>query len=86
MSYTLEDKHKIIKYSYKYGIDKTLESINEFNSNLRLSRRTLIRWRKKWKESEEKNYGTGNIYDLKNNSKKPKNYRQSQTNPMTRPC
>ena len=65
MSYTPEDKHKIIQYSYKYGIDQTLESINELNPNLRLSRRTLIRWRKKWKESEEKNYGTGNIYDLK---------------------
>jgi len=81
MSYTPEDKYKIIQYSYKYGIDQTLESINELNPNIRLSRRTLIRWRKKWKESEEKNYGNGNIYDLKDKSKKPKNYRQSETNP-----
>ena len=77
MSYTAEDKHKIIQYSYRYGIDQTLESISELNSNLKLSRRTLIRWRKKWKDSEEKNYGSGNIYDLKDKSKKPKNYRQS---------
>ena len=47
MSYTAEDKHKIIQYSYRYGIDQTLESISELNSNLKLSRRTLIRWRKK---------------------------------------
>lgn len=79
MSYTPEDKHKIIQYSYEYGINKTLEALS-LDSNKKLSKATLCRWRRQWKESEERNYGTGNVYDLKDKSKKPKNYRQSKTN------
>ncbi len=75
MSYLVEDKFKIIQYSLKHGIDSTLEAL-VLDSNRKLSRRTLIRWRKKWKISCESNYGAGNQFDLKDKSKKPKNYRQ----------
>ncbi len=79
MSYTAEDKLKIIKYSLKYGIDKTLEALS-LDTDRKLSKATLCRWRKKWKNSEEQNYGSGNLYDLANKSRKPKNYRQGKTN------
>jgi transposase InsO family protein len=78
MSYSADDRLKIIEYSYKHGIDKTLEAL-ELDSDRKLSRRTLIRWRNKWKTSQEQNYGTGNLYYLRDKSRKPKNYRQSST-------
>lgn len=76
MSYTSEDKFKIIEYSYKHGINSTLEALS-LDSNRKLSRITLIRWRKKWKTSCELNYGAGNKYDLKDKSKRPNKFRQS---------
>jgi putative transposase len=79
MSYSFEDKHKIVQYSFKHGIDATLEAL-ALDSNRELSRRTLIRWRKTWKRSCESNYGAGNKYELKDKSKKPKTYRQSAVN------
>lgn len=79
MTFSVEDKLKIIKYSFKYGIDKTLEAVS-LDSESKISRRTLIRWRKQWQTSQERNYGAGNLLDLKNKSKKPKTYRQSQVN------
>ncbi len=79
ISYSCEEKFKIIKYSLKYGIDRTLESFEDLSSfDCKLSRRTLIRWREKWKRSSEDNYGTGNLYDLSDKSKKPINYRNSK--------
>ncbi len=79
MSYSADDKLKIIEYSYKHGIDKTLEAL-ALDSNRSLSKATLCRWRKKWKESQEAGYGNGNLYDLRDKSRKPINYRQSETN------
>lgn len=76
MSYTIEDKFKIIKYSLKHGISLTLEAL-ALDSNRKLSKRTLCRWRKIWQRSCDSSYGAGNIYDLKDESKRPKVYRQS---------
>jgi hypothetical protein len=45
MSYTAEDKLKIIQYSLKHDIDSTLEAL-ALDSNRKLSSRTLKRWRK----------------------------------------
>lgn len=79
MSYSPEEKFKIIKYSLENRIDSTLESFKDLSlTDRKLSRRTLIRWRKQWKISCEDNYGAGNVYDLKGKSKKPINYRQSK--------
>jgi hypothetical protein len=79
MTLSPEDKLKIIQYSIKYGIATTLEAA-ALDSNRKISKRTLIRWRKKWKTSCEFGYGLGNLYDLHDKSKKPNNYRQSQVN------
>lgn len=77
MSYSAQDKFNIVEYSLKHGIEKTLEALS-LDSNRKLSRITLIRWRNKWKTSCELNYGVGNKFDLKDKSKKPKNYRKSE--------
>lgn len=77
MSYSSEEKLRIIEYSYKHGIDKTLEAL-ELDSR-KLSRRTLCRWRKIWKRSLEDGYGVGNLYDLSNRSKRPRKCRRSET-------
>jgi transposase-like protein len=79
MSYAVEDKLKIIRYSFKHGIDSTLEAL-ALDSNRKLSSRTLIRWRKQWKRSCEVNYGAGNLFDLQIKSKRPKKYRESEVN------
>ncbi|MEI6729542.1 MAG: helix-turn-helix domain-containing protein, partial [bacterium] len=77
MSYSAEDKFNIVQYSLKHGIETTLEAA-VLDSNRKLSNRTLIRWRNKWNKSCELNYGAGNKFDLKDRSKKPKNYRKSE--------
>ena len=74
MSFTPEQKLKIIKYSNQHGIDTTLEAV-ELDCNSKLSKATLCRWRKQWKQSCDRNYGTGNLLDLTDKSKKPLNYR-----------
>ena len=79
MSYSPEDKLKIIKYSLKHGIASTIEALS-LDSSRSISKATLCRWRRVWKRSCEVNYGAGNLYDLKYESKKPKNYRQSKVN------
>jgi putative transposase len=77
MSYSAQDKFNIVQYSLKHGIETTLEALS-LDSNRKLSRITLIRWRNKWKTSCEQNYGAGNKFDLRDKSKKPKNYRKSE--------
>lgn len=79
MSYTAEEKLKIIEYSCKYGIEQTLEAL-ALDSSRRLSKATLCRWRKIWRKSCEVNYGVGNPYDLKDKSKKPLRLRESKVN------
>ena len=89
MSYSAKDKLKIIKYSYKYGIDKTIEALS-LDSNYKLSKRTICRWRNKWNQSCIKNRGNpstsftigtgGHLFDLSDKTKKPKKYRQRQIN------
>ena len=79
MALSLEDKLKTIKHSIKHGITATLEAAS-LDSNRKLSKRTLIRWRKKWKLSCEQNYGVGKLNDLSDKSKKPIKARQSKVN------
>jgi len=79
MALSPEDKLKVIQYSLKHGIEVTLEAI-ALDSNRKISKRTLIRWRNKWKQSETLGYGTGNLYDLKNQSTKPFKVRESKVN------
>jgi transposase InsO family protein len=79
MALSLEDKLKTIKYSIKHGITATLEAA-ALDSNRKLSKRTLIRWRKKWKLSCEQNYGAGKLNDLGDESKKPIKARESKVN------
>jgi transposase InsO family protein len=63
MSYSATDKLNIIKYSYQYGIDTTLEALR-LDSHKNLSKRTLIRWRNRWKLSCETEHGNYEIYNI----------------------
>lgn len=62
--FTSDDKYKILRHFWDYGLDSTLDAFE-------ISRRTLFRWQKKYVEGH---YSKDNLTDK---SRKPKRFRKS---------
>jgi len=62
--FTSDDKYKILRHFWDYGIDSTIDAFE-------ISRATLFRWQKKYVEGH---YSKDN---LKDKSRKPRNYKRS---------